>query len=53
LLYLEELKMVYFSVAMAVYFWMAIYRYERSIRSRSSPIGIAQTSVTVTTRCFA
>ena len=25
---------------MAVYFWMAIYRYERSIRSRSSPIGL-------------
>ena len=40
LLYHEDLKMVYFSVAMAVYFWMAIYRYERSIRSRSSPIGL-------------
>ena len=26
LLYHEALKMVYFSVAMAVYFWMAIYR---------------------------
>ena len=25
LLYHEDLKMVYFSVAMAVYFWMAIY----------------------------
>ena len=26
LLYLEDLKIVYFSVAMAVYFWMVIYR---------------------------
>ena len=27
LLYHEDLKMVYFSVAMAVYFWMVVYRW--------------------------
>ena len=33
--YHEDLKMVYFSVAMAVYFWMAIYSQTESRLARA------------------